>query len=119
MMKRLLAIALCCVLAPMAAHAETRCGWLSNPTPQNWWLNDADGQWIIMVQGGYEAQGMDKIVDMQEGEFVPMNYSHGYACFCLDVRTTNDGGIEEIFSSKQLPLSKCRNDDALSEPSAD
>jgi hypothetical protein len=48
-----------------------------------------------------------------------MNYSHGYACFCLDVRTTNDGGIEEIFSSKQLPLSKCRNDDALSEPSAD
>ena len=62
---------------------------------------------------------MDKIADMQEGEFVAMNYSHGYACFCLDVSTNNDGQIEEIFSSKQLPLSKCRNDTALTEPSAD
>jgi hypothetical protein len=30
-----LATALCCLLAPMAAHAETRCGWLSNPSPRN------------------------------------------------------------------------------------
>ena len=118
-MKRMLAIALCCVLVPMAAHAETRCGWLSNPSPANWWLDDADGQWIIMSQGGGETEGMDKIADMQEGEFVPMNYSHGYACFCLDVRTNDDGQVEEIFSSKQLPLSKCRNDDALSEPLQD
>ena len=82
-MKRLLAIALCCAVVPMIAHAETRCGWLSNPVPKI---------------GGY---------------------SHGYACFCLDVRTNDDGQVEEIFSSKQLPLSKCRNDDALSEPLQD
>ena len=118
-MKKLLAITLCCCLAPMVAEAETRCGWLSNPTPRDWSLNDADGEWVIMVQGGYEAKGMDKISDMQEGEFVSMNYSHGYACYCLDVTTSNDGGIEEIFSSKQLPLSKCRDDEALSEPLQD
>jgi hypothetical protein len=116
LMKNLLAIALCCCFAPAVAHAEKRCGWLLNPTPRNWSMTDADGEWVIMVQGGYEAKGMDKISDMQEGEFVAMNYSHGYACYCLDVRTTDDGAIDEIFSSEHLPLAACRRDEALSEP---
>ena len=30
-----------------AALAETRCGWVVNPTPGNWWLNDRDGSWIF------------------------------------------------------------------------
>ena len=29
------------------AGAERRCGWLSNPTPANYWLSDRDGEWTI------------------------------------------------------------------------
>lgn len=36
---------------------ETRCGWLTNPTPANMWLQDRDAQWIIGMQGGYQLQG--------------------------------------------------------------
>jgi Protein of unknown function (DUF4087) len=36
---------------------ETRCGWFSNPTPANASLFDRDGEWIIGVQGGYQAEG--------------------------------------------------------------
>ncbi|HEY2847367.1 MAG TPA: DUF4087 domain-containing protein, partial [Pyrinomonadaceae bacterium] len=42
--------------APVVRIAsETRCGWFSDPTPGNEWLNDRDGVWIIGVQGGYQA----------------------------------------------------------------
>ena len=32
---------------------ETRCGWLANPTPANYWFYDKDGEWTIGEQGGY------------------------------------------------------------------
>ncbi|WP_432431294.1 DUF4087 domain-containing protein [Neorhizobium galegae] len=116
MMKKLFAICFSCVLVPAAALAETRCGWLINPTPRNWTLIDAQNEWLIMLQGGYEAKGMDKIKDMAEGEHVTINYSHGYACFCMNVSTDRDGSVRQIYSTRQLPLSKCRHDPALSEP---
>ena len=37
--------------------SEMRCGWFSNPTPGNASLYDRDGEWIIGVQGGYQADG--------------------------------------------------------------
>ncbi|WP_371411924.1 DUF4087 domain-containing protein [Neorhizobium sp. T6_25] len=116
MMKKLFAICFSCGLVPAAALAETRCGWLVNPTPRNWTLIDAQNEWLIMLQGGYEAKGMDKIKDMAEGEHVTINYSHGYACFCMNVSTDKDGSVRQIYSTRQLPLSKCRHDPALSEP---
>src|SRR5262249_57206442 len=36
---------------------QTRCGWFSNPTPANAWLQDKDGEWTIAVQGGHQADG--------------------------------------------------------------
>src|SRR6266536_2441789 len=36
---------------------ETRCGWFSNPTPANAWLWDREGEWIIGVQGDFQAEG--------------------------------------------------------------
>lgn len=101
------------------AFAENRCGWLNNPTPGNWWLADADGEWTIAVQGNYQAPGMDNISDMQEGQWVAANGNYGYACFCLDVDTDGQGAITYIYSSRQLRLSKCRRDPALEEPSTD
>ncbi len=38
-------------IAANAQAAETRCGWIENPTPANWWLEDAENTWTIMTQG--------------------------------------------------------------------
>src|SRR4051812_16771245 len=43
--------------AKPAAKRETRCGWFDNPTPANATLTDADGEWLISEQGGYQAEG--------------------------------------------------------------
>ena len=118
-MKALLAIALFCTAFGTSAHAaENRCGWLQNPTPGNYWLDDADGSWTIITQGGgSEPEGMDLIPDLSEGEYVQTNGSYGYACACMTVTTDDDEGrIVQIFSVRQLRIAKCRNDGNLSQP---
>lgn len=118
-MKLVIATFLLCLAAssPVTA-AETRCGWLQNPTPANWWLDDADGSWTIMSQGGGEGPpGMDLIPDISERDYVTTNGNYGYACACLSVETDdNDQSITEILSFRQLALSKCENDGKLSRP---
>jgi len=37
--------------------SETRCGWFSNSTPANASVHDREAEWIISVQGGYQAEG--------------------------------------------------------------
>jgi len=32
------------IVALPAKAVETRCGWLHNPTPRNWYLIDKDGR---------------------------------------------------------------------------
>lgn len=105
-------------LAPASfAAAETRCGWLENPTPGNWWLIDRDNTWTIMAQGGYEAEGMDMIGDISAGDYVRENGDYGYACACMDVMTdAGNSRISMIHSFKQLRISKCLNDKALPPP---
>lgn len=41
---------------------EIRCGWLDNPTPGNLWLIDRDAEWSISQQGGYESEGIEKLL---------------------------------------------------------
>lgn len=97
-----------------ANAAETRCGWLQNPTPANWWLKDKDGTWTISVQGGYQARGMDNIPNIDDKEYVRTNVHYGYGCACLRVSTDrNRMRITSIESGKQLPLRTCREDTSL------
>jgi len=111
----LIALALC---AGPARAAETRCGWLQNPTPGNWWLNDSQGMWVMRSQGDEDGPpGMDIIPDISERDYVATNGSYGYACACMSVETdSGEGKITEILSFRQLSLSKCENDAALSRP---
>jgi hypothetical protein len=44
------------IFALPANAAETRCGWLQNPTPANWWLTDRDGTWTISAQGDIKQE---------------------------------------------------------------
>lgn len=96
-----------------AAAAETRCGWIDNPTPANWWLTDAEGQWTIMTQGGSPPPGMDLIPDLTVGEWVATNGSYGYGCGCMEVVTDAGMQITEIRSFAQKPVAACANDPAL------
>jgi hypothetical protein len=112
---RLAAAAACLTLIATPAAAEKRCGWLVNPTPANWWLNDRDGQWILSVQGRGGAPGFDDLPDMSLRGWVrtgPGSYGHG--CACLDL--TVDRGSKRVLriaSATPLPLAACRNDPAL------
>ena len=114
MRKALLLAAL--AAAPSLAAAETRCGWIHNPTPANWWLTDADGDWVLMLQGGEGVPGMDLIPDLTEGEWVRTNGWYGYGCACMEVETAG-GAVLAILGFEQLPLSRCEADPALPPPS--
>ncbi|AXA38965.1 DUF4087 domain-containing protein [Rhizobium leguminosarum] len=105
-------------IAANAQAAETRCGWIENPTPANWWLEDAENTWTIMTQGddAGEVQGMELISDISEHEYVRTNGNYGYACACMSVETDGKERITKILSFRQLKLAKCRADKALKFP---
>ena len=95
---------------------EVRCGWVANPTPANWWLNDKDGEWTISVQGGYQAGGVD-LPDFGKKWVVTNSGGHGYGCACMNVTTDKkEMRILKINSVTVRPLSACRKDKKLKEP---
>lgn len=102
-----------------ATALETRCGWLSNPSPGNVSLQDRDGEWLISQQGSYEAQG--DWPDFPPAKWVSSgNGSYGYGCACLKVRSDHaQRRILEIASATIKPLSACRRDKRLKAPARD
>jgi hypothetical protein len=112
--------AMLALLAPAQtpAGAERRCGWLSNPTPGNYWLNDREGEWTLSAQGGYQAPGMDEMPDMTTNGWVATNGSYGYGCACMTVRTDRRTmHVTRLYSARPVPLRQCRNDRTLRRPS--
>jgi len=101
--------------APGVDQFETRCGWLSNPTPANMWLFDSDGQWIIGRQGGYQMEGDWDLPDFKPRQWVLTNTaSYGYGCACLRLRVNKETReVLEIESSRARPLAACRRDRSL------
>ncbi len=100
-------------------NSENRCGWYQNPTPGNHWLTDAARQWVIGVQGGAQARGIDRIPEAPQSRWVAThpNGSYGYGCACMRVRTDRRAGrITEIQSARSVPLAQCRRDRRLREP---
>ena len=59
-----------------AKKPETRCGWFHNPTPGNAWLIDRDGEWIIGIQGDYQADG--DWPSFSKARWVRTNVNYGY-----------------------------------------
>ena len=104
--------------AALPAHAqrgaENRCGWLSNPTPGNYWLRDRQGEWLLSSQGGYHARGIDNMPDMTTRGWVETNGSYGYGCACMSVRTDRrNGRITQLYSARPVPLAQCQRDRSL------
>lgn len=94
---------------------EVRCGWFSNPTPGNAWLNDKDGEWLVGAQGGYQAEG--DWADFKDSQWVKTNINYGYGCTCMTVTTDKkEKRILKIVKATARPLSACRKDKKLKEP---
>jgi hypothetical protein len=88
-----------------------RCGWIDNPTPANLSLVDRDGEWLIGVQGGYEAHG--EMPDFRAA-WVETNGHHGYGCACmLAIADEASRRILEYRDVEVLPLARCRTDPRL------
>src|SRR6266478_2787770 len=91
---------------------ETRCGWFSNPTPANAWLQDRFGEWTIGLQGGHQADG--NWPTFKPRQWVSTNGSYGYGCACMRVRVNKQTHeVLEIKSSHARPLAQCRRDPSL------
>jgi hypothetical protein len=107
---------LAAVQAPQS-RPETRCGWLANPTPANYWLTDRDGEWMIMVQGGYQADGWDEMPDMTTAGWVETNGHYGYGCACMRVIVDRASGrVTRLFSARPVALRQCQADPRLRRP---
>lgn len=107
------------VTAPAAAQAkEMRCGWLQNPTPANWYLEDKDGRWVLGEQGRYQSPGILSMPDFTKGEWVKTNVgSYGYGCVCVTVNIDRKSmTVRRIFAAKQKPLAACQADKTLPAP---
>lgn len=102
--------------AAAAAKGQRRCGWLSNPTPANWWLTDRDGQWILGSQGAAQAPGMDEMPDMSTAGWVETNGSYGYGCACMTITADAEGRVTRIEKAEPKPLKQCRADRKLPKP---
>jgi hypothetical protein len=103
---------------PVAASGR-RCGWLHNPTPANWWLVDADGEWVLGSQGSEPVAGMDDMPDMSASGWVETNGHYGYGCACMDmVVDPTSGDVLKVSNAAPKPLAQCRADPKLPDPDA-
>jgi hypothetical protein len=100
------------VSASVSEKSEMRCGWFSNPTPANASLHDREDEWIIGVQGGYQAEG--DWPDFGPKQWVETNVHYGYGCACLRVQVNRqEHQVIKIERAWAKPLSVCRKDRAL------
>ena len=116
-----LAPALLAIVAVMPASAQrgaqNRCGWVSNPTPGNFWLRDRQGEWLLSSQGGYQARGIDNLPDMTTRGWVRTNGSYGYGCGCIEaVVDRRNHRVEHLLSARPVPLAQCRGMRGLRRP---
>jgi hypothetical protein len=98
------------------AKGARRCGWLSNPTPANWWLTDSKGQWILATQGSDQAPGMDDLPDMSTAGWVETNGHYGYGCACMTITADSDGRVTRVADARPRPLKQCQADRSLPRP---
>lgn len=96
-------------------HTPMRCGWFHNPTPGNASLVDPDGEWVLGVQGGHQADGDWPVFPRRHWRRT--NGSYGYGCACLRV-TADPASLQvlQIHAASARPLKACQDDRRLPPP---
>jgi hypothetical protein len=93
----------------------TRCGWFVNPTPGNASLIDRDGEWIVGVQGGHQADG--DWPEFADDQWISTNRNYGYGCACMRVvADPKSHEIQKILKASVRPIKACRLDRTLGKP---
>lgn len=105
----------------IAQSPERRCGWVFNPTPANWWIEDKDGAWYLSRQGdaSLQSNGFMGLPDeaFQFGqEWVNLNdfNTYGHGCGCVEGHFAGSFAVL-VEAMQPLPLARCELDPALSE----
>ena len=120
---RVILLCLALLAGPVAAQdVQLRCGWLSNPTPANYFLEDAVGDWTLSIQGRGEAPGFydADAASGGRGEWVlvsPAGYGYGCACVLGVFGSPRTGEVRRVDEVRYLPLQQCATDPALPERS--
>lgn len=92
-----------------------RCGWFENPTPNNAWLVDQEGAWLLSIQGGHQADG--DWPQFSPSQWRRTNQHYGYGCACLQLQANpQTREVSRIVSARARPLSACRKNRGLTEP---
>jgi hypothetical protein len=108
-----LMVAMLAAAAPALAQ-ERRCGWLDNPSPGNWSLEDRDGRWVLSAQGSRMPPGMDPVTDMTARDWVRPLGNYGYGCACLTILADPATRVvARVVRAEQLPVARCAADPAL------
>lgn len=102
-----------------AQSTERRCGWIDNPTPANWWIEDRDAAWLLFKQGDLSVSS-NGFLDLPAAasrfgeEWVNLNdfNGYGYGCGCVEGQFL-DGIAVSIEAMEPLPLARCEVDSAL------
>lgn len=93
---------------------ETRCGWWITPTPGTVWLRDADAEWVIAMQDGYQAKGADRPAPHFGSAWVQKRGANGHGCACVrGVVDTRMQGFKRVEAFWKRPLNSCRADPAV------
>ncbi len=94
-----------------------RCGWFENPSPGNAWLTDREGEWVVGLQGGHQAEG--DAPRFKASQWIRTNNHYGYGCACMKVLADNETReIISILSASARRLKDCEDDRALKKPPA-
>ena len=110
--------ALVLILIAFPATAETRCGWFTNPTPANVFLDDAHGGWTLSAQGRGGVPGFDDAwaAEGSPAEWVQMSPAgYGYGCGCVEGEF-GPVGSQQVLAVRRYwhrPLAACADDPAL------
>ncbi len=134
MLRQLVLILIVALLLPISLHASdsgsslTRCGWLDNPTPNNFSFTDRDGEWMISMQG----MGMDggtltpaerdridvalkNLPTFPKGQWKQEgNGNYGYGCMCARMTVDTEAKwVLTLADAKAKPLAACLKDPHL------
>ncbi len=115
---RLLALIVALFALPALARTETRCGWYDNPTPNNIWLDDADGEWTLATQGTEtewsDEERNDQTETFADEDWVATNGHYGYGCACVKADfDPKEKRATFIHRVRSKPLTACGNDPKL------
>lgn len=114
-----------CLSAPARANELTQnvaqhCGWISMPSPQNMYLIDKSGEWIISEMGGHQSEGDWPELSRKKSHWVSSGTGgYGYGCACFKMQIQNDSkNVIKVTNVLAKKISACRNDRNLrrSEP---